>query len=970
MFNFQNLLLLFLFIFFYCSGVFAQQKDNATIRNYIEQFKTDPRGPYKEIRWFCKDGSILPPKERCLEPGGVQRARYKDDVEALAITNHIYLGQILTTTPFQDFWDETNFNSRLKQYQFEKYLSAVDNGWILRRAQFYRGAYQAEDEESWGINFYEWLLEKDDIISKQYFLIRESIKDIPHQGDNNIVQNIRAVSKYISDEYSPFMDLRIKIHGQPDATDLTKVKNFKENNKSKLNLDLLKKFDELIADMEVVYRPADLNSLEKYLKNLPNNSALKVSITAFIKNHSPSSSIKEKISDAIDLMWLIRKNLLGEKKPKARLALLDVSINLEEIIFREIDNWESLTVKDLLLKNYYLCKALASTGYIEIWEWEYVERMLYRPNSEVINLGELNTIVEYGRRIVEWGTGMARSNYEDVINLYAGFEPLAYGFLDDRIRSSLLLPLGKVVGRLNKFVSTQSSFSNMIMDIEDKGSVRGLNPGFAMGELVVISDSPEEREFSADKIYIFDRPPADLKPVAGIATVTEGNIVSHVQLLARNLGIPNAVVSPEILKQLKNYSGTKVFYAVSRERTVILKPAAHMTSTEKKLFENKERSDDRVKVPVDKLELTVTKIVNLRNLRAINSGKLCGPKAANLGELKYLFPDNVVEGFVIPFGIFREHMDQLMPGSKESYWQFLNRIFYETAEMQKLNVKQAEIDAFTLQKLDELRTAIQSIYLLPGFVNNLEESFINILNMPMGSIPVFIRSDTNMEDLKDFTGAGLNLTIFNVLEEEKILQGIRDVWASPYSERSYKWRQKFLINPENVFPSLLIIPTVNVEKSGVMITKGITSGDDDDITVAFSKGAGGAVEGQLAETYLLNKNGDNILLFPSRESRYILLPDTGGSTKGITYFQTRILKQKDLDTLRVLSSEIKSKINSTHNRSSIEPLDIELGFKDSKIWLFQIRPFVENKNAAKSEYLESITPDFPANKKIDLKQKI
>ena len=565
---------------------------------------------------------------------------------------------------------------------------------------------------------------------------------------------------------------------------------------------------------------------------------------------------------------------------------------------------------------------------------------------------------------------MARSNYEDVINLYTGFEELAYSFLDDRIRSSLLLTLGKLVGRLNKFISNEALFTNEIMGVEDQGSIRGLNPGYAMGELVVVSESPEEIEFSADKIYVFNRPPADLKPVAGLATVTEGNLVSHVQLLARNLGIPNAVVSSAILNELKQYSGKNLFYAVSRRGTVILKAAVNMTSAEKKLFEIKQRGDERVKVPVDKLELDKTKIVNLRNLRAVNSGKLCGPKAANLGELKFLFPDKVVEGFVIPFGIFKKHMDQQMPGFEESYWQFLNKIFNETAGMQKRKVKQGEIDAFTLQKLDELRTAIKSINLLPDFVKDLEESFSNILNKPMGGVAVFIRSDTNMEDLKDFTGAGLNLTIFNVLEKEKILQGIRDVWASPYSERSYKWRQKFLLNPENVFPSLLVIPTVNVDKSGVMITKGITSGEDDDITVAFSRGAGGAVEGQASETYLLTKSGDNVLLSPSREIMFNVLPETGGSTKGISYFQNRIIKQKNLDMLKALSSEIKSKLNSTGGNTTIGPQDIELGFKDGKIWLFQIRPFVENKNAAKSEYLESITPDFPANKKIDLKQRI
>ena len=50
--------------------------------------------------------------------------------------------------------------------------------------------------------------------------------------------------------------------------------------------------------------------------------------------------------------------------------------------------------------------------------------------------------------------------------------------------------------------------------------------------------------------------------------------------------------------------------------------------------------------------------------------------------------------------------------------------------------------------------------------------------------------------------------------------------------------------------------------------------------------------------------------------------------------------------------------------------DVELGFKDDKLWLFQIRPFVENKKALSSGYLESITPKIDLNKTISLSKKI
>ena len=109
---------------------------------------------------------------------------------------------------------------------------------------------------------------------------------------------------------------------------------------------------------------------------------------------------------------------------------------------------------------------------------------------------------------------------------------------------------------------------------------------------------------------------------------------------------------------------------------------------------------------------------------------------------------------------------------------------------------------------------------------------------------MFVRSDTNMEDLESFTGAGLNLTVAHIQEEEQILQAIRDVWASPFSERSYRWRRSVLANPLAVYPSVLLTPSVNVEKSGVLITSGVSFGEADDLTVAFNWGVGMLVTAQ------------------------------------------------------------------------------------------------------------------------------
>ena len=946
----------------------SQTVENSKLKEMVAQFKADPKGPYKDIRWFCKDGSTRPPQERCPEPG-FQRARYKDAVIGLGRTNHLFLGQILATTDFAEFLDEENYNSRLKQYQLENYLKRTDNGWLLRKAQYYRGAVQAEDEENWGAEFFNWLFSDNNRIKQNFFLIREAARDIPHQGDNSKTQLIRALSKEISDSVPEFLNIRIKIHGQPDQKDLTAVKAFRDANKARISKTSSEKLDELIRNMEIHYRPVDLNTLYKYLELLPKSSGLYTAVQSLIAQY-PELQPKTRVQKIADLLWQIREDLLTVQSAQARMALFDISLRLEDILFREATGWKTETPVDLMHKIRTLGLAATGCGYLEPWEWHFIQEDLTVPLTPEASLGEINRFFTSSRRMVEWSVGMYRGVYKDVVEQYSGFEPLTSGFIDDKVRSSLLLPLGDCTGELGDFIGREAGLSNKVMDLKNQSQIRGLNPGVALGELVVMNEMTAETAISGDKIYVFNHPPADLKPVAGIATVTEGNMVSHVQLLARNLAIPNAVISAGNLEQLKQYQGKKVFYAVSNKGTVNMKPADQMTPSEKKLFEVKKRNDEQITVPVNKLNISRTDVIDLRDINAGHSGILCGPKAANLGQLKLMFPDHVVEGLVIPFGIFRQHMDQVMPGKQLTYWEFLNASFDKAETLRNQGEPEDVVDAAITADLAILRKEIREMALLPEFVQVLTQSFASVLGKEMGTIPVFLRSDTNMEDLKDFTGAGLNLTLFNVLEKERILQGIKDVWASPYSERSYKWRQRYLLNPQNVFPSILIIPSVNVDCSGVMITKGIVSGQEDDITIAFSRGAGGAVEGQAAESYLFETDGTDVLISPSREPFYTALPAGGGTIKKSTTFEKPVLTGKQLAALHEMAEKIKQKMRMIPGNGSAGPHDVELGFTGDKIWLFQIRPYVENKNASRVDYLKSISPELPESRIIHLKSNL
>ena len=943
------------------SQISSHQVDNEHIQTLISKYKKDPRGPYKDIRWFCDDSTIQMPKEPC-EDGGIQHARYKDEVEALGDKSHIFLGQILAYTSFDEFWDQENYHSRIKQYMIEKYLKSVDDGWVNRRGQYYRGAIQAEDEAAWGIDFFHWLLKEDENIVKHFYFVRQAIKDIPHTGDDNVTLRMRSESKTIADEFEPFMNLRIKIHGQPQVADIQSVLDFKQKQASNLTPELNKQINKLVKTMKEYFKPVEVESLTKYLKDIEEKQ-IRNQIENYISLYQ-NESAQMKIQGASELMWFIREHILEEKNVAGRLALFDLSLKLESLITKQIDEYPDGDVTTLTDKICYLSTASAASGYTETWEWEMLQTSLSTVDGKNTTLEELNAFLVAARNQLEWGTGKNNAVFNPIVELYEGFEPLVHSFLDDRIRGSVALYLGNSIGKLGQFITEQSALSNQVLDIPNQSHLHGLNPGYALGKLVVVEGSAEDLSVNPNHIYVFGRPPSDLKPVAGILNVSEGNLVSHLQLLARNLGIPNTSLSNDNVNALKAFDGQMVFYAVSNKGNVIMKLEKDMTEVERKLFEKKERNTNMITVPTDKIKLDRTTIINLRELNAKSSGIYCGPKAANLGELKENFPDDVVEGFVIPFGIFLDHMKQTIPGKEQTYWDYLNGIFDKAKSMKASGEADADIEVYQLSELENLRQLIGQMSLKDSFLEDINRSFDSILGVPFGEQAVFLRSDTNMEDLGNFTGAGLNLTLFNVLEKEKILNGIKTVWASPYTERSFKWRQKLLNNPENVYPSIVVIPGVNNDYSGVMITKGVTTGKTHEVTVAFSKGVGGAVDGQAAETWTVKHTGEFHLIAPAREPFYKSLLEEGGVETKLTTFETPILSVQNIKQLNLFREELESKMEA---KGIHGPFDVELGFKENKIWLFQVRPFVENKNALSSDYLQSITPEVDLRKGISLK---
>jgi len=271
----------------------------------------------------------------------------------------------------------------------------------------------------------------------------------------------------------------------------------------------------------------------------------------------------------------------------------------------------------------------------------------------------------------------------------------------------------------------------------------------------------------------------------------------------------------------------------------------------------------------------------------------------------------------------------------------LRGAYARAAEMRAAGTHGSEVDAFMLERLTWVRRAIEGLDWVPEVRAQIVEALQETLGGDV-SRGVFVRSDTNVEDLPQFSGAGLNLTVAHQTSVEDVLASIKRVWTSPFSERAYLWRSQILEEQGEVYPSVLLLESVPSAKSGVLITSGLQEGGPEDITVVTAEGVGGAVEGEDAETLVVGPDGSVRLLSQAKASRRREL--THGGTRWVVAERPDTLLQPDeLEQLRTVVATWSGKLAGTPDEH--RTWDMEFGFVDGRLWLFQIRPFIRFRNS-------------------------
>src|SRR5256714_5514594 len=308
-----------------------------------------------------------------------------------------------------------------------------------------------------------------------------------------------------------------------------------------------------------------------------------------------------------------------------------------------------------------------------------------------------------------------------------------------------------------------------------------LNVAKGLGRIHIIPKLDEHVEIGFNEILVLDEVPVTLpaQGIAGIITSRPSTPLSHINLLAKGWGIPNAYIknAQELFKQ---YNGWWVEFDVRRD-TYTIKRADNNV-----LDEYQKRLKQRLDVMTPRFDLSMTRLAPLSVQRA-SSVIAYGAKTANLGEVirARLAGFTVPPGFTIPFFYYDEFLKQ----------NKLDQAIYTMMNEQKF----VHDPAYRRAYLVKIRAQIQH-----GIVDpKLRAEIVRRWQTELGGRGVFPRSSPNSEALPNFNGAGLYTSTPNLKTGEQPISRIKTVWASVWNFEAYEARERAGIDHAKVFMAVL-----------------------------------------------------------------------------------------------------------------------------------------------------------------------
>jgi hypothetical protein len=452
-------------------------------------------------------------------------------------------------------------------------------------------------------------------------------------------------------------------------------------------------------------------------------------------------------------------------------------------------------------------------------------------------------------------------------------------------------------------------------DIAREQEYQALNLAKGLGRIHVIDKLDDHVEIGFNEILVLNEVPLSLPPVAGVIVSKPSTPLSHINLLVKGWGVPNAYIknANEILKQ---YDGWWVSFETTPDKYTIKRADL------KQLDEYQKRLAAYKNVMTPRFNLDERRLLDLTEQRA-RMADAFGSKSANLGEVarSRLAGVTVPNGFGIPIYF---------------YDRFVKENKLEEAVFEMMNDQRFVHDpAYRRERLTAMRERFKQ-----GKVSDeLREAVLKKTHAEYAGKGLFVRSSSNVEDLLNFNGAGLYDTVPNVKDDEKLIEAVKTVWASLWNFEAYEARERANIDHSKAFMGVLVQEGVNADSAGVMITTDPFDADNRGaIYISAKRGLGiKVVEGKkIAEQIIYQPRGAGYvkILTRSEEDSLLTFDEQGGVKEVPISGERAVLTDEVVKKLARAASLIKTVFGGREQ-------DIEWVYMHGRIYIVQSRPFVQ-----------------------------
>lgn len=793
-------------------------------------------------------------------------------------------------------------------------------GYSIMRALTDRGATHIEElapqiKQDLEAQLQDGVLSQQPPLVQRLFVVNWSLN-----ADGSLINSIRNRAIRIAQGRNDFWNLRVEIHNFPTHDTLRRVVAYRQNMAN--NSRWLNEVDTMIQELQRFLGVdgdgggGNIESIFHDRLALYEKRVILNELTKNFESLSPTVQLERLVSIRDQFAEAKKKSADTERHHNFYLGDQALSEMATVIFSRWLESLESQTVKERfigitrgmehLVRDDILSQNQV-TGYKKVMESIISEGRLSEVEKKELITLVLKGLVDqvYFRIQDEFGfydNSLLRTVTRN------GETPLK--FVDNFMRSGMVFMLSKVIDAQAREIAIAKNITHIIRDRQIQGVVEVYNSGETVGVLRLNKDS---MELTKDDIAVFEQMPGESAAVSGFITVGVGARLSHLQLLSKSLKIPNVQVARDFLPALQELDGKWVRFRADEKGQLIIEDA----SKENRIVEKK------VRVRVPEANHVIRDPIKFSELKDNPSAQYAGPKGVTLAKLfqNPAMRAHVPDGVVLPFGFFREYAEST---GLQPLLDFLGKVHLENKYL---------IGILTAQ----IALKIEKNPIPPELLNKVKSSIDELGERTGNKMGYFFRSDTNVEDLPNFNGAGLNESVPNVRNDDKSIDlAIRKVWVSPYTEKSIYWRGEALgrRNVTLAEPSVVIMPTVQAQSSGVHISKGGLNWQPGHGRTSANFGIGSVVEaGRPVEEYTFE------LGYPVRTSMSVsrMMPvadQNGGLVQKEITPGTPVLTVDQVTELNRLSLQVEQTLGS-------EPhgWDIEWAYDTSgQLIILQARP--------------------------------